>query len=291
MVMAWTGSFKEYNERYLHAVDSYDISGGKYSTVKKVIAEDGIFVLKSNDRSFPIRGEIEFLLQSPVSPKLTAYSIECNWLLMEYIDGQTYDRNDSKVDPQLYKDFGDATKRVHQVHGDDYKSYLKSAEGQTYRSYRQLFADIYENHYSSDAFVEFLSLDIDIREVIPGMITKIKPGQPVLTHGDLHTQNAIFTKNGSVYLIDPAPERFMDRRWDYSMLKWQLLNNKNIDRYLEAFQDGYGMKFEDSSIDQSLSDLMVALSLEKGNFERGGEEPWKRGYLNDVVNNLRDLYI
>jgi tRNA A-37 threonylcarbamoyl transferase component Bud32 len=260
-------------------------SSGKYSIVEKLSNPSKSYILKSNDKSFPLLGEIEFLEKSPISPKLIDFSVENNWILMEFIEGRIYDRNDDSIPIEYFTQLGKAVSKLHNIHNKGYKTYYNNPKGETYDSYIELLKDFILTNLSKLKFLNFLHFSTDDINAILDSVNQLKPSPPTLTHGDLHPGNTIINSDG-MFLIDPSAERFMDFRWDYAMLKWQIRNNKNYEIYIKAFKISYDKKLEDTSKDQISADLFVSLMLEASNYNSNGQEPWAEEYIRSLLNKI-----
>ena len=262
-----------------------DTSSGKYSHVEKLYSHSSSYILKRNDKMFPILGEVEFLEKSPISPKLIDFSVNNNWILMEFIEGKTYDRNDSGIPLEYFTQLGKAISKLHNIHNSKYKIYCQNPMGGIHDSYKELLRDLIIKDLSEPKFLDFLNLSTaDINKILDAL-KKLQPSKPTLTHGDLHPSNTIVNSEG-LFLIDPSSERFMDFRWDYAMLKWQIRNNKNYQKYIEAFKISYGKGLDDSSKDQVLADLLVALTLEESNYNSKGKSPWAENHIRSLLNRI-----
>jgi len=262
-----------------------DCSSGKYSHVEKLSSDSSSYILKRNDSMFPILGEVEFLKKSPISPKLLDFSVDNNWILMEFIEGKTYHRNDIDIPLEYFSQLGKALSKLQTIHNREYKTYYQNPMGGIYDNYKELLKDLIVKDLSDPEFLIFLNLTNEDINMILDTLKKLKPSKPTLTHGDIHPSNTIINSKG-LFLIDPSSERFMDFRWDYAMLKWQIRNNKNCQKYIEAFKNSYEKDLDEDSIDQVLADLLVALTLEESNYKNKGESPWAENYIRALLHKI-----
>jgi tRNA A-37 threonylcarbamoyl transferase component Bud32 len=204
---------------------------------------------------------------------------------MEFIEGETYHRNDHNIPLEYFTQLGKAISKLHTIHNTEYKTYYQNPEGETYDSYTELLKDLVLQDLSELKFLNFLHLSTNDINKILDALNELKPSIPTLSHGDLHPSNTIINSKG-IFLIDPSSERFMDFRWDYAMLKWQIRNNKNFEEYIEAFKNSYDKELDDSSKDQIVADLLVSLTLEESNFNSNGQEPWAENHIRSLLNRI-----
>ena len=278
-----TKPFSEY--RYVR-----DLSTGKYSSVALIESGDGArSIIKMNDTNlFPVEGEVEFLKTSPVSPELQKFSVEEGWILMEYIDGQT--GTTDTVDPSIYfEKIGRLTSQIHRIKSSSYVRYGSGGQRLVYSSYSRLLGEMLDKYFSTEGFIEYMGLDKTAIDAIRSTAESYLSERAVLTHGDLHPGNCIISGDAA-YLIDPSTERYMDPHWDYCMMKWQAMKYKNPSKNIETFREAYEYPLlADSSVEVTLTDIMIELLLDYSNFIGGGRGPYRPESFDRLLQRVHSI--
>ena len=264
-----------------------NISTGGFSQVVKIEFKYGKnLVAKINSPEFPLQGELEFLNYSTHSPKVVDFSISGNFLIMEFLEGMSFKKNDPLVPDTIYYNLGKILKDNHQITSAYYKSYSVFREGKKYIKFADLLNDLLSLYLENTAFLEYSKLKAENLLKIQEIIFKIEFGQPVLTHGDIYLEN-ILIRGNDLFMIDPSSERFMDKHWDIAMFKWHIYHNEKKNEILTLLSDGYSEDFTRvDNIQLSICELFVCLSLEYNNFIRKEPEVWRSEQIEELINQI-----